>query len=415
MKKKVDTHELKPGMYVSGLDRPWRETPFLFQGFYIHSHADIEQIKDYCQYVFIDLNLDRTGTRSPVPDDQKVELEILKKNAQPRQRAGAGAGYEDVTSIEEEIEAARETYHECKESIHSIMDDARLGRSLDTEGARKTVGTLAQSIVRNPDALMCLTQLKQKDEYTVQHSLRVCILGLAFGRHLGLSEVELRELGLGALLHDVGKAKVPEEILNKPSALTEKEYAIIKQHVPAGVKILMGCANLSATALEIASQHHERYDGRGYSFGLAAEQIGRAGTIAGIVDCYDALTSDRPYRSAISAHNALKKMYTWRDSHFESLSVEQFIQCIGIYPIGSLVELTTGHVGVVLSQNRRRSLRPKVILVLNRERKRYTTPVVVDLMEQMRDEAGTQWEIRAVLEPGSFGINATNYLPLPVS
>lgn len=411
MKKKLEVFELRPGMYVSALDRPWRDTPFLFQGFYIDGAAEIEQIKQYCQHVFVDTELSGLReTPTPAgPSDKRVEYEILKKNAQIRVSPRA---YPDQTSLEQELVQARETFRKAKDQIASIMDDARVGRAIDTEGARTHVNDMAHSIIRNPDALMCLTQLKEKDEYTAMHSLRVCILSLAFGRHLGLPKEPLRDLGIGALLHDVGKAQVPSDILNKPGRLTASEFEIMKTHVPLGVKILENTKAIPRMAIDITGSHHERYNGNGYIRGLKASQIGHPGMIAAIADCYDAITSDRPYQNGISAHLALKKMYTWRDKEFHGQLVEQFIQCMGIYPIGSLVELSTGHVGVVATINRARYLRPRVVLLLDADKQRYAAPRDVDLMQQMRDERNRPWEISSVLEPGTYGLDPAHFLPI---
>ena len=409
MREKLDVHDLRPGMYVAELDRPWRETPFLFQGFYIESHADIEQIKRYCAHVFVDADL---GAKPAAPSlnthDGRVELEMLKRQARAHYQTNA---YNDASTLAQEVEPARAILREARAAIANIMEDARLGRALDAPGARRQIKAMTQSIVRNPDALMCLTQLKEKDAYTVEHSLRVCILSLAFGRHLGVPEAGLHDLGLGALLHDVGKAKIPLEILNKPGALTPEEFNIIQTHVPAGVKLLEDTHGIPRTALEVASGHHERYSGTGYARGLKGREIGNAAMITAIVDCYDAMTSDRVYKAAISSHNALKKMYTWRDRDFEGRLVEHFIQCMGIYPIGSLVELNTGHVGVVTTINRLRYLRPQVVLVLNRDKQRYGKPRTVDLLTEMRDEANQTWEIKSVLEPGTYGIEPASHLP----
>ncbi len=397
-------------MYVAELDRPWRETPFLFQGFYIQNQSDIEQLRGYCAHVFVDIPDEFQTSVPPTlnPQDSVVELEMLKNNARAHYK---GTAYPDTATLERELSPAMEVYRESESLIGSIVDDVRLGRAIDLPGARDHVAELTRSVIRNPDALVCLAQLKAKDAYTVQHSLRVCILSLAFGRHLGVPEEGLRDLGLGALLHDVGKAKIPLEILNKPERLTEREYAVMKTHVPEGVKILDGLRNIPRSVIEIVSGHHERYNGQGYIRGLKGREIGNAAMISAIVDCYDALTSDRVYQAAVSPHNALKQMYTWRNGQFEGRLVEHFIQCMGIYPIGSLVELNTGHVGVVTTINRARYLRPQIVLVLDGTKQRYASTKNVDLMKQMRDESDRPWEIKSVLEPGSFGVNPAHYLP----
>jgi putative nucleotidyltransferase with HDIG domain len=241
--------------------------------------------------------------------------------------------------------------------------------------------------------------------------MRVCILALSFGRHLGLEKHELNLLGLGALLHDIGKMKVPADILDKPGALDDKEYEIVKSHVPRGVEILEDNAGIPRPAIDVARCHHERYGGSGYVLGLKGDLIGMFGMIGGIVDCYDAISSDRAYHTGMSAHTALKKMYEWRNRDFHSGLVEQFIQCMGIYPIGSVVELNTGEIGVVVTMNRQRRLKPRVNLVLQADYYPIPNATVIDLMSyKTRD--GRPCEIDRVLEPGVYGINPVQYLPI---
>lgn len=406
MKQKIDVSALKVGMHVSDLDRPWLETPFLFQGFTISAESEIEELKRYCEYVFVDVNPEEEQLRR----NRKLELEILRKTAPGLARVPR---YPDVSTLEQELGPAREVYAVTQDKVLNLFDDARLGHSLDTEGSKRVVAEVVASIVRNPDAMMCLSQLKKRDEYTTQHSLRVCILALAFGRHLGLEEDALRIVGLGALLHDLGKARIPLDLLNKPAALTREEFELVKLHVPLGTKMLTNTHDIPAEAIEMVAAHHERYDGTGYMRGLKETQIARYGAIAGVVDCYDALTSDRAYRKAVSSHDALKMMYLWRNRYFPAEMIEQFIQCMGIYPIGSVVEMNTGHVGVVVTANRMRALRPVVVLVLDRNKNRYGFERRADLAVQTRDETGAAWEIKAVLEPGAYGVNPTDHLPIP--
>ena len=418
MKRKLDVQQLKIGMYVSELDRPWRETPFMFQGFEIRSEDEIRELQRYCQHVYIETAeiyqtppprtpAERAVARVAV-NHKKVERDLLiKVESQPLLQPV----YHDRTTLEEEIQAVEETHRATRALVYTVMEDVRLGKNINTLGARKIVGELAESVIRNPDALTCFTQLKKKDEYTALHSLRVCILALAFGRHLGLERDELNLLGLGALLHDIGKMKVPNEILNKPGALSDYEYALMKSHVPRGVEILDKTPGIPRPAIEVARCHHERYSGSGYIGGLKGDQIGLFGMIGGIVDCYDAISSDRAYHAGMSAHAALKKMYEWRNRDFHPALVEQFIQCMGIYPIGSVVELNTGEIGVVVAMNRVRRLKPRVALVLRADFSPLPGATTVDLMEYMTRD-GHPCEIERVLEPGIYGINPVNYMPV---
>lgn len=426
MKTKVDVHDLRMGMYVTELDRPWLGTPFLFQGFQIESDEQLAQLRTLCKHVFV-LNEEAhapvgiarrppasTGSTSKarmvsqrvvdVPGDFRNQK--IQKTGAPPQR------YPDLTPVEEELQAASEVERSARETLYTILDDARLGHSLDMQRARRVVGQMTESIIRNPDALVWLTHLKKKHEYTALHSLRVCVLALALGRHLGFDPERLNLLGTGALLHDIGKLRVPNEIIDKPETLTREEFDIMKSHVSHGLDILDGAPGIPAAALEVVGRHHERYSGNGYIFGMSGDTIGELGLISAIVDTYDAITSDRSYHQSLSAADALKIIYEGRERAYHPWLVEQFIQCMGIFPIGSIVEMNTGSIGVVITANRLRRLRPRVALILSPERKPYSPATVIDLMQEPRDPNGRSLEIKNVLPSGAFGINPTEYIPI---
>jgi len=409
-------------MYVTELDRPWRGTPFLFQGFEIRTEEELAQLRSLCRHVYVDAADTATAAKpkSPRPPEAVAKTTIVVTDA-PAPAYGVlkrfydephrTPRYRDLVPLEAELSQARELERETKTLIYDIMDDARLGRMVDTERAKRMVAGLVQSVMRNPDALISLNQLKNKDEYTALHSLRVCVLALAFARHLELTDDQLHIVGLGALMHDIGKMRVPNEILNKPGKLTEKEFEIMKTHVPEGVKIAEAGRGVPPAAVELIATHHERVDGSGYTSGLSGEGISLYGQIAAIADCYDAITSDRVYHSGVSAHEALGRLYGWRNINFHEQLVEQFIQCMGIYPIGSIVELNTGSVGVVVATNRLRRLKPRVALVLNSDKTPFATRKIIDL-HQESEGTGSVLEIRKVLPHGAFGINPTDHLPI---
>jgi putative nucleotidyltransferase with HDIG domain len=411
-------------MYVAELDRPWRETPFLFQGFEIRTKDDLAELQRHCQHVFVELRDDIhlkpksfaplappvTAATSPAPAVSApafVANYTVLQRFQPGQRLAPR--FADRITVEQALPRARELVAEMHAFVPTLMEDARMGHSLDVPKARVLVASLVDSIIDNPDALLWLNELKRKDAYTLEHSMRVCVLALAFGRHLDFPPEELKVLGLGALMHDIGKMKVPNAILNKPGRLSEQEFEVMKSHVPHGVAILENTNKIPQAAIEVARSHHERFNGRGYTGGLKGETIGLFGAIGAIVDCYDAVTSDRVYHHGMAAHEALGKMYAWRESDFHPGLVEQFIQCMGVFPIGSIVELSTGAVGVVVAQHRTRRLRPRVALVLNSDKQPLGQPKVVDLLDS---EDTRTVEIRHCLAPGSFGINPTQYLQL---
>ncbi len=417
MNRKIDVQELRKGMYVYELDRPWVGTPFLFQGFEIRTDEELSTLRSLCQYVYITDDPGKpmaphtrplaSATPSTIITGDTGYADVLPRLIPHR----APARYRDQVSLDQEMGSARILESTTRELIYTIMDDVRLGRSLDIQRTRYAIGGMVESVVRNPDALVWLTQLKNKDEYTALHSLRVCILALTFGRHLGLSEEDLELLGTGALLHDIGKLRVPNDILNKPARLTDREYEIMKSHVPLGVQILDNTRGIPAAAVTVAHSHHERYGGTGYINGITGEKIGLFGLIGAVVDSYDAITSDRSYHAGLSAYDALARLYDARGTDFHPALVEQFIQCMGIYPIGSIVELNTGSVGVVITVNRERRLRPKVAVVLDENKKPHAVVPVIDLYGAGAETSGMIPEIRRVLPSGAYNINANNYLP----
>jgi HD-GYP domain-containing protein (c-di-GMP phosphodiesterase class II) len=425
MRKKIPVSELRKGMYVTELDRPWIGTSFLFQGFEVTGDDVIAELRRCCQFVFIDTEMEAAaGTPAHKPVSQtasttrrlseqdplaSLEFKLLKKTAPS---AHAEHRYRDEIPLQDEMGNARKVESRSRELIYTIMDDVRLGRSLPTVEAKKVVAELVESVVRNPDALVWLTQLKNQDEYTALHSIRVCILALTFGRHLELPPEHLNVLGIGALLHDIGKLKIPDAILNKPARLTDAEYTIMKTHVPLGVALLESSPGIPAAAIEVTGRHHERYSGQGYISGYSGDNIGLFGMMGAIVDCYDAVTSDRSYQAGISAYDALALLYKGRNSDFHTGLVEQFIQCMGIYPIGSIVEMSSGSVGVVVSINRARRLKPMVALVLNADKQPYAPATVVDLFSSPLDGAGRPLEIKRILPAGTFDINPSAYLPV---
>lgn len=408
-------------MYVAELDRPWLGTPFLFQGFEIRSQSEIDDLRHHCRWVYVEIpdsiadpdrrtptaKPARPAAPAPTEAEQRFAHDVLKIVNQPRGQPV----YPDKTTLEQEIGTVRTYYGIARNLVYRVLNDVREEKTFDAGIAHRVVGDLTESVLRNPDALTCFIQLKNKSEYTALHGLRVCILALIFGRHLGLDRDSLLALGMGGLLHDIGKIKLPIEILNKPMPLNEYEYSVMKTHVPRGVEILQRASGIPPAAIDVVRLHHERYNGGGYMNGLKGDDIGVVGMIGGIVDCYDALTSDRPYRNGISAHAALRQIYEWRGREFHPGLIEQFIQCMGIYPIGSVVELSTGEVGVVVSMNRVRRLKPRVVLALTASGTPYQQPVTVDLIHY-KTAAGGAVEIERVLDPGTYGIDPTRYLPV---
>ena len=398
MKKKIDIANLKKGMYVADLDRPWLESPFLFQGFVVDSDDDLQTLMSLCKHVFIDPEKGDDADGSL----ETISVSNIDLNARQRMRV--------KVSFEEEISTAREVHGRARNQLDDMFNDARMGRSIDVSGAKEVVSDMVDSIVRNPDAMQWLTNLRKRDEYTAIHSLNVCIFALTFSRYLGLNEEELNELGIGALLHDIGKMRVPLDILNKEGKLTPEEKDIVHQHAQYGYDILQKTPGLPASALDIVYCHHERKEGNGYPRSLKNDEIPLFAKIVSIVDVYDAITSDRVYHHGMNTLDALKNMFEWREHDLDSDLVERFIHCLGIYPIGSLIELNTEEVGIVISVVQGRRLTPMVMLVRNAEKKVMLPPKIIDLSQFRESNKQPAIDVKKVLEPNAYGIDIREYI-----
>ena len=420
VKERIDTRYLQFGMHVVELDRPWTGTRFIYREFVIETKEVLDELRRVSAYVYIetDPKMRLSPSQRPSGPILSVKTESHDDGDNQIDRVLVASSrhidtrwHPDKTGLEEELHEASRIESRAREMLYDTLDDAKLGKSIRPAGVREVVTEMAESIIRNPDAMVVLSQLKEADEYTALHSLRVCILALTFGRHLDFSREELNLLGIGALLHDVGKMRVPTDVLNKPGRLTDSEFELMKSHVPEGVKILAKADGIPEASIQVAAQHHERYSGGGYASGIAGDKIGTFGLVSGIVDCYDAITSDRVYHSGMSPYEALTNMYSWRNTDFHPGLIEQFIQCMGIYPVGSLVELSAGSIGVVINVNRRRRLRPRVALVLDSNKEPFPLAKIVNLTDLEDQDGSSETSIVKVLQPGEYGINPVEYLP----
>ncbi|MDP1757906.1 MAG: HD-GYP domain-containing protein, partial [Pseudohongiella sp.] len=310
--------------------------------------------------------------------------------------------------FEEELPAAKLVYAAAKNVIEEAMLDVRMGRDINMDAVNQVVSEMADSVLRNPDALTSLSRLKHFDEYTFFHSVNTSLLALSLGRNLGIDETLLHQLGVGTLLHDIGKTKVPLEILNKPGKYEAHEFEIMKQHVMRGAEVLSGTTGLTDNYLMPALEHHERVDGTGYPYQRRKGDLSQFGMMAAVVDIYDAITSDRCYHKAKPAHEALQFLYLIsQKGHLEHTLVQRFIQVVGVYPVGSVVRLNTGEVAVVRRINRATPLQPEIMVVKSAGNTILSHPETVDLT---RTQGATQRTIAAVTDPVSTGINPTVYL-----
>lgn len=308
-----------------------------------------------------------------------------------------------------ELQEARKTRETVREAVKTVIDDIRKERKIDLEKINEAVDSMVESVTKSPDALIWLTRLKSRDSYAYDHGIDVSIYMLSFGRHLGYSRTDMHVLGMAGLLLDVGKLRMPMELLEKRSRLSPAEFEFMKSHVAESLAIVKDTANVPSQVPEIVAQHHERADGSGYPNHLAGNHISMFGSMAAIVDCFEAITSDRPYATAVSTHQALQNLNGWKGKLFHEGLVEQFMQCVGVFPVGSLVELTTGDVGIVTAQNKIRRLRPKIMVVLDESKRPLQFPIMLDLMNDPLAPDGSIYAIRKDLPVGMYGVDAREY------
>ena len=406
MDRKVNVAHLKKGMYVSNLDRPWIDTPFLLEGFLINSEEDLTALNQYCTYVFIDTDRG-IGASEYIEEAPRLKTNTyLERFLQDNKKK---VEYTNTRSTKEEIPATQTALENASNQVAHIMEDVKSGKNLNIEAVRGVVEPILDSIIRNSEAYMWLSMMQKKSSYSYSHSVDNCALAIAFGRFMGLPKKDLRTLAIGLLMMDMGNVNVPQGILNKKGRLTEAEYRIVKKHVIHGVDILKKTKGMNEDIINIALTHHERFDGSGYPNALQGTQIPVYGRMAAIIDCYDAMTSNRPYSAAKSPYSALQSIYNWRGSAFQPELIEQFLQCMGVYPTGSLVEMTNGSVAIVLEQNLTQRMRPKIMLILDEEKQHLMEYKTVDLAITFEDASGLPMNIYRGLDPGSYGIDPTEY------
>ena len=411
---RVQSKDLYIGMFVSALDRAWLGTPFLTQGFYLNSAEDINRVREYCEYVLVDSRKSRymgadvkvdAYLRRPIPQNgQKLDNRVRLAPEQIFHDRPIEL-YRDDTAWEEEQPKAQEALDTLLLDINDIYTEVIDGGNIDVIKLKKSVEPIISSITRNPDACLWVSRLKQHDEYTYQHSLGSAIWSVSLGRQLGLPKRDLRPLAMGCRLMDVGKLRVEPELLQTTRELNMEEAAEIAGHVGYGLDIITQSGITNQDVIDMVAHHHERFDGSGYPDGLKEDKIPTFARIAAIVDTYDAVTSKRHYAEAISPPDAIKLLYRSRDVDFQAELVEAFIQAVGIYPAGTLVELSSGEVAVVVAEYRARRLRPKVMVLLDADKNKLEKIVIVDLREASEESDLPALSIVKGLDPEVYGID----------
>ena len=374
---RIHVYELRIGMCVSSLEVPKEESPFLLERIDIKTHADIQAIQNVCDYVYIDVRRQKENTGA-----------IPTRNTEPLQHLSFARSFEQTAN----------TFHRTSNLIKTVLDDIRFGNQFSAKAVKEAVSECVDKVLKDPDTMMLLTQLKEQDQYTAQHSMNVCIMSILLGRELNLSVDELNKLGISGLLHDVGKMKVPLEILNKPGTLEDNEQDMMRKHTVFGRNILMSVRDIYPGAVDVAYSHHEHLTGTGYPRGVGNNALTLFTKIVAVVDTYDAITSDRVYQHGKPHLIALGLMVKAMNTQFEANLVTQFINCIGFYPQGNLVELNSGETGLVVEQNKADRLKPKILIILDKN-KNAVSERILDLSLSPSDSNGQLYKIKQVVRP----------------
>lgn len=384
MLKKIEIDQLRVGMYVQELCSSWIDTPFWQKSFMLVDPEELKKIQaTRIRQAWIDTSkgldvlseVDSQPKPEPVPSAEPPPPVASVKPpvpAAPRQVV--------AVSMDDELGRASQIVNKSKEAVYTMFSEARMGKAVDVGNAQNMVEEIADSVMRNPGALIGLARLKTKDDYTYMHSVAVCALMVALSKQLGLNDEETREAGLAGLLHDIGKMMVSADILNKPGKLTDAEFVSVKEHPVAGYKMLKESEAVSAIALDVCLHHHEKIDGSGYPNRLKGEEISLYSRMGAVCDVYDAITSDRPYKQGWCPAESLRKMAEWSSGHFDEKIFQAFVKSIGIFPVGTLVRLESGRLGVVVEQQVGKSLLlPKVRIFFSLRSMGYIAPELIDL------------------------------------
>jgi HD-GYP domain-containing protein (c-di-GMP phosphodiesterase class II) len=377
MLKRIGIQQLTVGMYLQEFCGSWMEHPFWRSCFVITDTKDIDSIlASSIREVWIDCSkgkdvADGVVVVTEVESESNVEVALTQVAEMQAVAIPVSAAVE--------IQRAAKICYQAKQAVVSMFEEARMGNSVNEGGAKQLVEEISESIARNPGALISLARLKTADDYTYMHSVAVCAMMVALSRQLGLTDAQTRSLGLAGLMHDLGKAVMPMEVLNKPGKLSQSEFDIIKSHPVEGHKMLLTGRHPDPIVLDVCLNHHEKTDGSGYPKGLKGDEISLFAKMGAVCDVYDAITSNRPYKLGWDPAESLRKMAEWANGHFDPKVFQAFVKSMGIYPVGSLVRLTSGRIGVVVEQTGKSLTTPSVKVFFSTKSNMRILPQVIDL------------------------------------
>lgn len=374
MLKVIPTDELRLGMFVHQIQGPWFNHPFWRRSFLLQDADDLRKLMT-SKIASVQIDTNKGLPETPGGSDPKVSNNDIKIELTNICNSDKVNRYIPLT---DEYKNSVKLINFASATVSRIFSEARMGKALDTENSLPLVNEIMASVARNQYAMTSLVRLKGKDDYTYMHSVAVCALMVALARELGLNDEQTRQAGLAGLFHDVGKMAIPEEILNKPDALSDDEFFLMRKHAEYGHAILSRSKPLDAICLDVCLHHHEKIDGSGYPHKMKGDEISIFAKMGAICDVYDAITSDRPYKSGWEPGIALQRMAKWT-GHFDEVVFRAFVKCVGIYPIGSLVKLQSGRLGVVIDQNATSLLTPVVKMIFSTKSMTRIRPEIVDL------------------------------------
>lgn len=392
MLKKIAVEHLRLGMHLQAFCGAWLDHPFWRTQFVLSDPNDIALVLgspikevwiDVSKGLDLDAGIMATESETVLVDEIPVESPTIQERS----------------SFNDEIKRASRIVAKGKEAVVSMFQEARMGKAIEAEAAAPLVEEISNSVLRNPGALISLARLKTADDYTFMHSVAVCALMIALARQLGLDEQQTREAGMAGLLHDLGKAMIPLEVLNKPGKLTDAEFDLVKTHPDEGYKMLLTGSGISEMTKDVCLHHHEKVDGSGYPKGLNGETMSLFAKMGAVCDVYDAVTSNRPYKAGWDPAESIKRMAEWK-GHFDPKVFQAFVKSLGIYPIGSLVRLESGKLGVVIEQGEQSLLKPKIKVFFSTKSQAYIRPEIIDLARSPEKIAGREdaakWGIKDI-------------------
>lgn len=401
MKKRVSVEDLAFGMYVAELDRPWSDTPFAFQGFFLTTQAQLDVLHKHCRAVYID---PERGLDSGMPGAVRLG------SGMPAFSVRGNVGYRTTANIETEFQRARRVHVSSGAVVEEAYRALRIQGEADGHRLRNAVAAMTESLLQMPDALTLVTRLGGKSSYLLTRALNCSVYMIVFGRHLGHSREQLELMGLVGLLQDVGKLRLPGPLIEKKGPYSARDIELVRTHVEHTASMLQACKGLPPRVAELAALHHERQDGSGYPKGVAGAEIGLIGSMAAIVDSFDAMTTARPFPAQLSVTQAYAVLYKQRGSAYHSALVEEFCKCFGVFPVGCPVELNSGETGIVTAQHRAKRLKPRVMLVADPAGNPLRPHRLLDLARDPKASADETYQIRRTLPYGSIPVDPGEFL-----